>query len=89
MLYDCEKTVLVALGGNAILKYKEEGTAQEQMRNVRTSCHVLARLIRDGYHIAITHGNGPQVGTSFCAMSWQRVCFRPCRWTSAGQRARE
>jgi carbamate kinase len=62
MRYDCERTVLVALGGNAILKYKEEGTAEEQIRNVRTTCEVLARLIKDGYHIAITHGNGPQVG---------------------------
>ena len=39
---------MVALGGNAILKYKEEGTAEEQLRNVRTSCQVLARLIREG-----------------------------------------
>jgi carbamate kinase len=62
MKYDCERTVLVALGGNAILKYKEEGTAEEQIRNVRSSCAVLARLIKDNYHIAITHGNGPQVG---------------------------
>jgi carbamate kinase len=62
MRYDCEKTVLVALGGNAILKYKEEGTAEEQMRNVRTTCKTLARFIKEDYHIAITHGNGPQVG---------------------------
>jgi carbamate kinase len=62
MRNDCERTVLVALGGNAILKYKEEGTAEEQLRNVRTSCRTLALLIKEGYHIAITHGNGPQVG---------------------------
>jgi carbamate kinase len=62
MKYDCERTVLVALGGNAILKYREEGTAEEQLRNVRTTCRTLALLIKDGYHIAITHGNGPQVG---------------------------
>ena len=62
MRYDCERTVLVALGGNAILKYKEEGTAQEQLKNVRTSCRILARLIKADFHIAITHGNGPQVG---------------------------
>jgi carbamate kinase len=62
MSYDCERTVLVALGGNAILKYREEGTAEEQLRNVRTTCRTLALLIKDGYHIAITHGNGPQVG---------------------------
>jgi carbamate kinase len=62
MRYDCEKTVLVALGGNAILKYKEEGTAEEQMKNVRTTCRTLAKLIQEDFHIAITHGNGPQVG---------------------------
>jgi carbamate kinase len=62
MRYECERTVLVALGGNAILKYKQEGTAEEQMSNVRTSCRLLAKLIHDDYHIAITHGNGPQVG---------------------------
>ena len=62
MRYDCERTVLVALGGNAILRYKEEGTAEEQLKNVRSTCRTLALLIKDGYHIAITHGNGPQVG---------------------------
>ena len=62
MSYDCERTVLVALGGNAILKYKEQGTAEEQLKNIRTTCRTLAALIKDGYHIAITHGNGPQVG---------------------------
>ena len=62
MIYDCGRTVLVALGGNAILKYREEGTAEEQLRNIRTSCRTLARLIKEDYHIAITHGNGPQVG---------------------------
>ncbi len=56
------RKVLVALGGNAILQHKEKGTAEEQLRNVqRTSTH-LVRLIADGYKIAITHGNGPQVG---------------------------
>ena len=54
--------VLIALGGNAILKHEESGTAGEQMRNVRQVCHLIARLVQSGYHIAITHGNGPQVG---------------------------
>ncbi|MDH5448408.1 MAG: carbamate kinase [Candidatus Bathyarchaeota archaeon] len=56
------KKVLVALGGNAILKHKEEGTAEEQFENVRKTCEHLVWLIEDGYKIAITHGNGPQVG---------------------------
>lgn len=54
--------VLVALGGNAILKHKERGTAEEQFENVRETCRHMVALIKEGYRIAITHGNGPQVG---------------------------
>lgn len=53
---------MVALGGNAILKHREKGTAEEQFENVRRTCEHLVKLIGDGYRIAITHGNGPQVG---------------------------
>lgn len=56
------RKVLVALGGNAILRHKEKGTAEEQFENVRRTCEHLVGLIKDGYRIAITHGNGPQVG---------------------------
>ncbi len=56
------KKLLVALGGNAILKHKDRGTAEEQFDNIRTTCKHLVGLIRDGYRLAITHGNGPQVG---------------------------
>jgi carbamate kinase len=54
--------ILVALGGNAILKQKERGTAEEQLSNVRNTAKQLAQLIIRGHHIAISHGNGPQVG---------------------------
>lgn len=56
------KKVLVALGGNAILRYREKGTAEEQFENVRITCEHLVGLIKDGYRLALTHGNGPQVG---------------------------
>lgn len=60
---DCvSRKVLVALGGNAILKHKERGTAEEQFGNVKRVCKHLVGLIKDGYKLAITHGNGPQVG---------------------------
>ncbi len=88
MRTDCENTVLVALGGNAILKYQEEGTAEEQLRNVRTSCRTLARLIKEGDHIAITHGNGPQVGDILLRNEMAKEVLPPCRWTPAGRRAR-
>jgi carbamate kinase len=54
--------VLVSLGGNAILQRGQKGTAVEQDANVRSTAKHLARLIRRGERIAITHGNGPQVG---------------------------
>ncbi|MDD1666017.1 MAG: carbamate kinase [Methanomicrobiales archaeon] len=54
--------VLVALGGNAILRHKGSGTAEEQLQNVRDISRIICRLAEAGYHLAITHGNGPQVG---------------------------
>jgi carbamate kinase len=53
---------LVALGGNAILKSEERGTAEEQLKNVRRASLYLVKMIQAGHRIAVTHGNGPQVG---------------------------
>jgi carbamate kinase len=55
-------TIAVALGGNAILKHKEKGTAEEQFANVHDACIHLAELVREQHRIVLTHGNGPQVG---------------------------
>jgi len=58
------KRLLIALGGNAIKQANEEGTTEEQFRNVETTCRqivsLMTRLSADS--IAITHGNGPQAG---------------------------
>jgi carbamate kinase len=54
--------VLVSLGGNAILKHGQKGTAEEQIANVQDTAKHLAAILRRGERIAITHGNGPQVG---------------------------
>lgn len=56
------KTIVVALGGNAILQPKQKGTAPEQMANVHLTCQQIAKMIEQGYEVVITHGNGPQVG---------------------------
>ena len=53
---------MVALGGNAIKQPDEKGTFEEQMKNVETACKQIAQLVRHGYELVITHGNGPQVG---------------------------
>jgi carbamate kinase len=56
------KRVLVALGGNAIKQPDEKGTFEEQMNNVEIASAQIAQLVRSGYSLVITHGNGPQVG---------------------------
>lgn len=56
------KRLVVALGGNAILRFGERGTAQEQIRNLQGTSAQLAPIIASWYQVAITHGNGPQVG---------------------------
>jgi carbamate kinase len=53
--------ILVALGGNALLRRGEEMTAENQRRNVRVAAEALAPLA-PGHQLVITHGNGPQVG---------------------------
>jgi carbamate kinase len=53
-------TTIVALGGNALVREGERGTAAEQRANLRRHCEALAPLLAD--RLVVTHGNGPQVG---------------------------
>ncbi|NMD12359.1 MAG: carbamate kinase, partial [Candidatus Cloacimonetes bacterium] len=57
-----KKTAVLALGGNAIIKAGEKGTITQQFANTRDSLGGIVELISQGYRLAITHGNGPQVG---------------------------
>jgi len=54
--------ILIALGGNAILRRGAAGTAEEQYEVIRETCKHLVKILRAGHDIVITHGNGPQVG---------------------------
>jgi len=56
--------IVIALGGNALLKKGQRGTFSEQFDNVKKTAKILADLIEKGYRIVITHGNGPQVGAT-------------------------
>ncbi len=56
------KLAVVALGGNALLRANQEGTIEEQEANATATLTNLLFLIKDGYDLVITHGNGPQVG---------------------------
>jgi len=54
--------ILVALGGNALLKRGEALSAAAQQAPLREAAQLLAAAIQAGHHLTITHGNGPQVG---------------------------
>ena len=56
------KLAVVALGGNALLRGTQAGTIEEQEQNTADTLENLIFLIREGYELVITHGNGPQVG---------------------------
>jgi carbamate kinase len=55
-------TTVVALGGNALIRPGERGTAAEQLANLRETARALEPVLAGGDAVVITHGNGPQVG---------------------------
>lgn len=54
--------IVVALGGNALLRRGEPMSAERQRENVRRAARSLAELVRAGHQLVIAHGNGPQIG---------------------------
>ena len=56
-----KKILLVALGGNALIRKGQKGTVDEQFINLKIPIRQIAKLT-GAYRIIITHGNGPQVG---------------------------
>jgi carbamate kinase len=65
--------VVIALGGNAILKRGEQMTADNQRLNVKRAAEAIAKVIEAGHEVVITHGNGPQVGL----MALQDLAYDP------------
>jgi len=55
---------VVALGGNAISNPDEKDTIANQFAHTRKSLQAVLELVKAGYNLAITHGNGPQVGNA-------------------------
>lgn len=56
------RTTVLALGGNALARAGEPATVTNQFRHARESVGPIVELAREGWGIAIVHGNGPQVG---------------------------
>ena len=56
------KLVVVALGGNALIREKGKRSPEEQKKNLLDPAKRLAAIVKRGHKLIITHGNGPQVG---------------------------
>ncbi len=72
-----DKIAVVALGGNAITREFEEGDIYQQFANTRRALMGVADLIERGYKLAITHGNGPQVGHALIRVEETRHLVPP------------
>jgi carbamate kinase len=58
------KTAVIAIGGNSLIRAGEKGLVEEQRVNARHTAEAIVQIVQDGYNIAVTHGNGPQVGAA-------------------------
>lgn len=56
--------VVLAIGGNAIIKEGQKGTIEEQRQNLNESAEPVLALMEQGHTVVVTHGNGPQVGNT-------------------------
>jgi carbamate kinase len=72
-----DRTIVLALGGNALAQPGEEGTVTQQFRHTRESLGAVVELAREGWRIAIVHGNGPQVGNELIRNEQSRHILPP------------
>jgi len=57
-------TVLIAIGGNALMRPSEPATANVERTRVAETCRAISDVVSSGWRVVITHGNGPQVGAA-------------------------
>lgn len=65
--------VVIALGGNALLRRGEPLTAGNQRANTKIAAEAIAEVIQAGHEVVIAHGNGPQVGL----LALQGAAYKP------------
>ena len=64
------QTAVVAVGGNSLIRAGEKGTIAEQLANTRRTAEEIVQIIRLGFNVVVTHGNGPQVGAALLRSEW-------------------
>ena len=71
------KLTVVAFGGNAFSDYKGHGTHQDQLAFAKKISGELVKLVKSGYRIVVTHGNGPQVGNLLIQQEYASCAAAP------------
>jgi len=56
---------VVAIGGNSLVRPGQPDSTEEQRRNLLATCDGIAAVLKQGYRVVVTHGNGPQVGDAW------------------------
>jgi carbamate kinase len=56
------RTAVIAIGGNSLIKDKEHQTVRDQFDSTEETCIHIAEIVKQGWRVVVTHGNGPQVG---------------------------
>ncbi|MBN1649321.1 MAG: carbamate kinase [Spirochaetales bacterium] len=56
------KKIVIAIGGNSIIRPGEKGTIEQQWAAADETCRYIAGIIKSGWKVLVTHGNGPQIG---------------------------
>ncbi len=69
--------LVIALGGNALIRPDEPGTLEEQRRHISQAMAQTAELVTSGFASVITHGNGPMVGHLLLQMECARALVPP------------
>jgi len=58
------KKALIAVGGNSLIRAGERGTIDEQFHNANETAKAIVKMLKLGWHVVVTHGNGPQAGAA-------------------------
>jgi carbamate kinase len=58
------QTALIAIGGNSLIRAGEKGAIPEQLANAHATARSIVKMVKQGWNVVITHGNGPQVGAA-------------------------
>ena len=61
-LFTTPGTAVVAIGGNSLIKDKQHQAVRDQYIAAHETCRHIVTMIQEGWNVAISHGNGPQVG---------------------------